>query len=99
MGGSHHFCAYNLQQRACECKCWTPSTGPDMSDKGEENCGGAHQRPCKFKFKDNQGCGPDDTLAKGGDADQEHAIGKHPGHNGTHHANKCWSCTRGDVKC
>merc|ERR1712216_123949 len=22
--GSHHFCAYNLQQRACECKCWTP---------------------------------------------------------------------------
>ena len=59
-------------------------------------CGGNNQLACKFKFKDNQGCGPDDTLAKGGDADQEHAIGKHHGYNevnpNPHPAGKCWIC-------
>merc|ERR1711918_256785 len=59
-------------------------------------CGGNNQFACKFKYSNNQGCGPDDTLAKGGDEKNPKNEGKFHGYNtknpNPHPAGKCWIC-------
>jgi hypothetical protein len=79
-------------------KCWT--------------CGGDNQPRCDTKYASNNGC-KDGTAAFlrnkcftcGGD-NQPQCVTKYAsnngcqdGHSGTHHAKKCFACTRSNVNC
>ena len=39
------------------------NTGPDMDDKGEQNCGTAHKSPCTTQWLPNDGCSKETALA------------------------------------